>query len=77
MSAPANVPFKIEFDNRDPGTPHNVAIHQGSPTGPEIFKGEIFPGPAKRTYDIPALQAGTYGFVCSVHANMTGTLTVN
>jgi len=77
LSAPANVPFKIEFDNRDPGTPHNVAIHQGSPTGPEIFKGEIFPGPAKRTYDIPALQPGTYGFVCSVHANMTGTLTVN
>ncbi len=77
LSAPAGQPFQIHFKNQDQGTPHNVAIHQGSPTGAEVFKGEIFPGPAERTYDVPALQAGTYGFVCSVHANMTGTLTVN
>jgi plastocyanin len=25
---------------------------------------------------VPALPAGTYSFVCSVHPNMTGTLTV-
>jgi cytochrome c oxidase subunit 2 len=77
LTAPANTPFKIAFDNKDAGVPHNVAIHQGSPTGAEVFKGEIFPGPATKTYDVPALPAGTYGFVCSVHANMTGTLTVN
>ena len=76
-SAPAGKPFQIHFKNEDQGTPHNVAIHTGSPTGPEVFKGEIFPGPGERTYDVPALQAGTYGFVCSVHPNMTGTLTVN
>jgi cytochrome c oxidase subunit II len=76
LQAPANAPFKIDFDNKDPGTPHNVAIHEGSPTGAELFKGEIFPGPAKKTYDVPALKAGTYAFVCSVHPNMTGTLTV-
>jgi plastocyanin len=29
------------------------------------------------TYDVPPLAAGTYGFICSVHPNMTGTLTVN
>ena len=77
LSAPAGKPFQIHFNNQDQGTPHNVAIHQGSPTGPEVFKGEIFPGPGERTYDVPALQAGTYGFACSVHPNMTGTLTVN
>ena len=76
LQAPANTPFKIDFDNKDQGTPHNVAIHQGSAAGAEVFKGEIFPGPAKKTYDVPALQAGTYAFVCSVHPNMTGTLTV-
>jgi plastocyanin len=76
LTAPAGQAFKIDFKNKDAGTPHNVAIHQDSPTGAEIFKGDIFPGVAEKTYDVPALQAGTYGFVCSVHPNMTGTLTV-
>ena len=77
LTAPAGVPFKIDFDNKDSGIPHNVAIHEGSAAGAEVFKGEIFPGPAKKTYDVPALTAGSYAFVCSVHPNMTGTLTVN
>jgi plastocyanin len=77
LTAPAGVPFKIDFDNKDSGIPHNVAIHEGSAGGAEVFKGEIFPGPAKKTYDVPALTAGSYAFVCSVHPNMTGTLTVN
>jgi len=76
LQAPAGAPFKIEFDNKDAGIPHNVTIHEGSPSGAEVFKGEIFPGPAKRTYDVPALNAGSYAFVCTVHPNMTGTLTV-
>ena len=77
LQAPADTPFKLDFDNQDASVPHNLAIHEGSPTGPEVWKGEIFPGPAKKTYDVPALKAGTYGFICSVHPNMTGTLTVN
>ena len=40
------------------------------------FRGEVFPGPAKKTYDVPPLPAGAYGFICSVHPNMAGTLTV-
>ncbi|HEY7702126.1 MAG TPA: cytochrome c oxidase subunit II [Candidatus Limnocylindrales bacterium] len=76
LTAPADTPFQIEFDNRDPSIPHNVAIHEGSPTGPEVFRGEIFPGPAKKVYDVPPLPAGTYGFICTVHPTMAGTLTV-
>jgi len=76
LSAPANTPFQIQFDNQDASIPHNVAIHQGSATGAEVFKGEVFPGPAQKTYDVPPLQAGAYAFVCSVHPNMNGTLTV-
>ena len=77
LTVTAGTPFQINFDNKDNGVPHNVAIHEGSPTGPEVFKGEIFSGPAQKTYDVPALTAGTYAFVCTVHANMTGTLTAN
>ena len=77
LQAPADTPFQIEFDNQDPSIPHNVAIHEGGPTGPELWQGEIFPGPAKKVYDVPPLPAGTYGFICTVHPSMTGTLTVN
>lgn len=76
LEAPANTAFVIDFTNNDAGVPHNVSIHQGSATGTEVFKGEIFPGTGSRQYQIPALPAGTYYFVCSVHPNMVGTLTV-
>ena len=76
MTAPAGEAFQIAFDNKDAGTPHNVAIHKDNASGAEVFKGEIINGPATRTYDVPALDAGTYAFVCSVHPSMTGTLTV-
>ncbi len=75
LEVPANTPFQIVFTNNDAGIPHNVAIHEGSPTGREVWQGEIFSGVDTRTYDVPALPAGTYGFVCTVHPNMTGTLT--
>jgi plastocyanin len=75
VTVAAGAPFQIQFENKDAGTPHNVAIHQGGPTGPELFKGEIFNGVATKAYDVPALDAGAYAFVCSVHPTMTGTLT--
>lgn len=76
LDAPADTPFQIEFDNQDAGTPHNVAIHQGDASGAEVFKGEIFPGVAVKTYDVGPLAAGAYAFVCTVHPTMTGALTV-
>jgi plastocyanin len=74
ISASADQPFTIAFDNKDAGVPHNIAIHDSS--GKELFKGEIITGPAVTVYDVPSLPAGTYTFVCSVHPNMTGTLTI-
>jgi plastocyanin len=76
LEVPANTPFQIVFTNNDAGIPHNVAIHKDSPTGPLVWAGDIFNGVETRTYEVPALPAGTYGFICTVHPNMTGTLTV-
>jgi plastocyanin len=74
LSAPANTPFTIHFDNQDTSTIHNVVIKDSS--GAEKFSGDLITGPAQADYQVPALPAGTYTFVCAVHANMTGTLTV-
>ena len=76
LAAPAGVPFQITFTNNDAGIPHDVVIHKDSPTGAVVWQGAIFSGVATQTYDVPALPAGTYGFACVVHPNMTGTLTV-
>jgi plastocyanin len=77
LTAPANTPFVIKFDNEDAGIPHDVVIHSGPDTSSSAqFDGEIFTGVATQSYQIPPLQPGTYAFSCKVHPNMTGTLTV-
>jgi plastocyanin len=76
VTAPVDKPFQIQFDNKDAGTPHNVAIRTGGAQGPEIFKGTVFSGVETRVYDVPALDAGAYTFVCDVHPTMIGTLNV-
>jgi plastocyanin len=73
LEAPAGQAFVLEFDNNDPGIPHNVEIKDAN--GTSVFKGQIITGPAKASYQVPAITAGSYTFVCDVHPNMTGTLT--
>lgn len=73
VSVPAGKPFKIAFDNRDEGIPHDVDIHDAG--GATVFDSKDFPGPEVRILDVPALDAGTYRYVCSIHASMTDELT--
>jgi hypothetical protein len=68
ITAPADKPFKIVFDNKDAGTPHDVDILDSTET--KIFDGADFPGPEVRTYDVPAIPAGTYKFICSIHPDL-------
>ena len=72
LTAKADTPFQIDFDNQD-NAPHNIAIKDAS--GAQKFKGEVVTG-QKVTYNVEALPAGSYTFWCEVHPNMTGTLTV-
>ncbi len=74
LEAPAGVPFSVAFANNDNGVPHNFDIVDAN--GSEVFKGNIVTGVTTVTYQVPALQAGSYGFRCIVHPTMTGTLTV-
>lgn len=77
LAAPVGQPFTIEFTNNDAGITHNVAIYTDESATEGLFVGEIFQGTDTRTYEVPALDAGTYFFRCDVHpTQMTGTFVV-
>jgi plastocyanin len=71
VAVKAGAAFAIDFDNQD-GAPHNIAISDAG--GARVFKGDIVSS-SKVTYQVPALAAGTYAFICEVHPDMKGTLT--
>ena len=75
LSAPADEPFQIAFDNQE-SAPHNVAIYRDESAAEKVFGSDPFSGPAVVVYDVPALAAGTYFFRCDVHPDMAGQLTV-
>ena len=70
----ASGPIELRFHNRDDAVPHNVAIRDAN--GGSVFEGDIVTGPADVDYSIPDLPPGSYSYMCTVHPNMTGTLTV-
>ncbi len=75
FDAPAGKPFKLALDNQDEGIPHNIEIRKDSTV---VWSGTEFNGPKITVYDVPALDPGTYTFICKVHPipAMTGTVTV-
>jgi len=75
IEAPAGEAFTITFTNLE-AVPHNVAVdvEEG---GDEIVTGEVITGPdATTTINVPALEPGTYYFVCDIHPEMNGTIVV-
>jgi cytochrome c oxidase subunit 2 len=76
LTAPAGTPITIHFANKDPSVAHNFSIKSANPDGSD-FIGLPLANPGQTVdYVAPPLAAGTFTFYCSVHANMTGTLTV-
>jgi mono/diheme cytochrome c family protein/plastocyanin len=73
VTAPAGQDFTIEFDNQDANVPHDLDIKDAN--NAVLEDSQPFPGPAVHEVQVGALEAGTYTFFCSIHPNMTGTLT--
>ncbi|MDP1804352.1 MAG: hypothetical protein Q8K72_04235, partial [Acidimicrobiales bacterium] len=61
----------IVVDNRDTGVNHNVHLPSlvDSPASP------LAAGPSRQELAV-ALDVGAYEFICDIHPNMVGTLTV-
>jgi hypothetical protein len=74
LSGPADKPFTLLLLNDDPGVPHDVAFKDGA--GNYAWRGDPINGIATTVYDIPALPAGSYTYVCTIHSNMTGIATL-
>ena len=74
LAMTAGTPLRIVLENDDAGVPHNVLVRGG---GEDIAKSEIVTGVARTELSFGPLPAGSYTFLCEVHPNMTGTLTIS
>jgi cytochrome c oxidase subunit 2 len=75
LEVPADAPFGIAFRNDDPaGVLHDIDIRDGG--GAVVANQETIDGGTAANYSYQPLAAAEYTFFCSIHANMSGTLTV-
>jgi len=71
LRAPAG-PLAVEVDNRDDGQNHNIHL----PTAPGSPATDLEQGPSRQALEVD-LEPGDYEYVCDIHPNMVGTLTVS
>jgi hypothetical protein len=81
ISAPAAKVWHLTIDDKDDASAvrdrvHNFTIENGPAVSQRIFTTGNFEL-GTHSFDIPALPAGTYDFICTIHPTlMRGTLTV-
>jgi Cupredoxin-like domain len=75
LAGPAGKVWHVQIDNQDgPPEHHNFAVASGKTFAEQIYQGPNF-NKGTFTFDVPALPAGDYLFICTVHPDvMTGTL---
>ena len=77
LTAPAGKTWHVSIDATDPLGQHNFTITSGPAVEQRIFQSPKF-GVGQHTLDLPALPAGTYAFVCTIHPEtMHGTVVVS
>lgn len=75
LAVKAGATFTVELQNGD-SDQHNFSIYK-SKGGSSLFKGTEFADGGKTvTYNVEALDPGSYYFQCDVHPEMNGTFVV-
>jgi plastocyanin len=75
LAAPAGKVWHVQIDNQDgPPEHHNFVVASGKAFSERIYQSTNF-NKGTFTFDVPALPAGNYLFICTIHPDgMTGTL---
>jgi plastocyanin len=81
LAVPAGKDFTVTFKNEDTGVLHTWALftdpRAAQRLGGAASASEAITGPDQKTYQLKALQPGTYFYRCDVHPTvMTGTFVV-
>jgi plastocyanin len=77
IEIPAGQKVTIHFDNKDSGTPHNLAVYPSADqTTDPLFRGDPVTGPDTVDYEVGPLDAGDVYFQCDIHPTMNGTFRV-
>jgi hypothetical protein len=74
LAALPDQPFALVLENKDRFS-HNVSIYTER-GGDALFTGEYVTGNTAFDYEVPAITAGNYLFVCDIHPNMQGVFLV-
>ncbi len=72
---PADTPLRVLLDNRDAGTPHDVAVRAAD--GTTLATSPVINGIATTEVRFGPLAAGTYRLVCTIHPAMAAVLVVD
>jgi plastocyanin len=71
LAAPTGT-LHVRIDNRDPGVQHNLRITGNGVNTHTPLQG----GPVIQSLTVNLPRPGRYTYVCDIHANMEGTLSV-
>jgi len=76
LALPAGEPTTIMLVNDD-FQPHNLAIYTDSSRSTQLWAaGDIADAGETLDYQVPALEPGTYYFLCTIHPGMNGNVVV-
>ena len=73
VSLPTGFPLRLVLDYRDNGVLDRIKVLQGDQS---FGQSPVVTGPATTEVRFGPLPPATYQFMCTVHPNMQGTLTV-
>ena len=74
LAMTADQPSQIHFTNHD-SEQHDIAIFPNQDSSDAMFDGENI-AHGSIVYDVPAFEAGTYYFKCTIHPVMNGSVEV-